>query len=77
MLKNDTRCLKQLSRYLNLKAAFDNLLNLPRLWKNIRINTLNKLISMGYKEVNLSLTSIPDLLRKQNAIYYLKGIKDI
>jgi hypothetical protein len=43
----------------------------------MRISTLNKLISMGCKEVSLSSTGIPDLLRKQNAIHYLKGMKDV
>jgi len=75
--KNDTRCLKQLSRHSDLKAAFDDLLDLPGLWGDMRISTLNKLISMGCKEVSLSSAGIPDLLRKQNAIHYLKGIKDV
>ncbi len=75
--KNDTRCLKQLSRHSDLKAAFDDLLDLPGLWGDMRISTLNKLISMGCKEVRLSSTGIPDLLREQNAIHYLKGIKDV
>ncbi|KAG9241126.1 hypothetical protein BJ878DRAFT_558879 [Calycina marina] len=34
----------------DLKAAFDDLLDLPGLWGDMRISTLNKLISMGCKE---------------------------
>ncbi|KAH7330033.1 hypothetical protein BKA65DRAFT_404486, partial [Rhexocercosporidium sp. MPI-PUGE-AT-0058] len=60
--KNDTRCLKQLSRHPDLKAAFDDLLDLPGLWEDMRISTLSKVISMGCKE---------------NAVHYLKGIKDV
>jgi hypothetical protein len=43
----------------------------------MRISTLNRLISMGCKEVSLSSTGIPDLLREQNAVHYLKGMKDV
>ncbi|PVH68124.1 hypothetical protein DL98DRAFT_475067, partial [Cadophora sp. DSE1049] len=60
--ENDTRCLDQLSRHPDLKAGFDDLLDLPGLWGGMRISTLSKVMSMGCSE---------------NAVHYLKGIKDV
>ncbi|KAH6675939.1 hypothetical protein B0J14DRAFT_375132 [Halenospora varia] len=48
--KHETRCLKDLFRHTELKAAFDDLLGIPGLWGGMRISTLNKMISMRCDE---------------------------
>ena len=63
--QHETRCLDELSRHPDLKAGFDDLLDLPGLWGGMRISTLNKLIGMGCNEVSLPSTGIPDLLNAE------------
>ncbi len=48
-----TRCLEQVSRHPDFKAAFDDLLDIPGLWGGMRISTLNRMISMRCDDVSL------------------------
>ncbi|OAF55407.1 hypothetical protein VC83_08335 [Pseudogymnoascus destructans] len=57
-----TRCLDQVSRHPDFKAAFDDLLDIPGLWGGMRISTLNRMISMRCDDEVLSyLTHIKDV----------------
>ncbi|ELR03573.1 hypothetical protein GMDG_06231 [Pseudogymnoascus destructans 20631-21] len=57
-----TRCLEQVSRHPDFKAAFDDLLDIPGLWGGMRISTLNRMISMRCDDEVLSyLTHIKDV----------------